>query len=349
MKVKELFDKITDNWPVKGACFLMAVCLYVFYTLSIQDSKSFTVPLTIESENGIAVAGSYPNRVKITLRGKTEDIAAVRENEVSAYLDLNYLSKDGTYKLPVLVNLSKQALLLETLEVHVSPQEVSLKVEEEINGFVPITPLVSGTPAHGYELSEITIEPSEVEITGPRSAVQNCTRIQTQAVSVKGADSTVVRTVNPDNLGRSLKLAGKQTVTVTALVVPTVMIRKFENVNVNFINLPEGFEVFPSKVNASFTLKGRMTELEKYAPSENSVTADFSVVEESDSYEIPVEHNFPSGFELVEFPLKKINVEVRKIQIADEFEQKINDLIDTNDTENSPISEENGEKPAGAQ
>ncbi len=329
MKIKEVFNRITENWPVKASCFLMALCLYVFYTLSIQDSKTFTVPLTIQSKNGIAVAGNYPKRVRVTLKGKTEDIASVRESEVSAYLDLNYLASDGTYKLPVLVDLSQQALLLETLEVHVSPQEVSLKVEEEISAYVPVTALIKGTPAHGYELAETIVEPDEVLVKGPRSQVLNCTRLQTQAVSIKNANSDVVKTVKPDNLGSTLHLAENKELTVKALIVPSIYTRRFENYAVYYANVPDGFSVYPPNINVSFVLKGRVADLEKYNPPSSSLYIDFSEFKETGSYEAKITAAFPQAYEVVEAPPLKATVELRKIDSNAEFEQKIEDIIES--------------------
>ena len=201
MKIKDFIEKITENWPVKASCVLLAICIYVFYTLSLQDSRSFTVPLKIKNGSGIVPVSPYPANVKIKLKGKTEDIASLQKNNFSAYLDLNYLPKDGVYKLPVLVELPQQALLLDTLEVTVSPQEVNLKVEEKISAFVPVLPLINGSPAHGYEIKNITVKPDTVELTGPRSMVQNCTRLQTKAVSVKNADKSFASPVLPENPG----------------------------------------------------------------------------------------------------------------------------------------------------
>ena len=73
MKIKDFIEKITENWPVKASCVLLAICIYVFYTLSLQDSRSFTVPLKIKNGSGIVPVSPYPANVKIKLKGKTEE------------------------------------------------------------------------------------------------------------------------------------------------------------------------------------------------------------------------------------------------------------------------------------
>ena len=200
MKIKELYNKTIENWPVKAICILLSIMLYCFYTLSLKDSRAFIVPLKIEASNGIVPAGSYPTNVKVTLKGKTEEISSIRESDVRAYLDLNYLSKDGVYNLPVLISLPKEALLLDTLEVKVSPQNVDLTVEQQISSFVKVNPLIKGEVAPGLEIKNITVTPDFVEISGPRSMVKNRSGIQTRAVSVKNAETSISSLVTLENL-----------------------------------------------------------------------------------------------------------------------------------------------------
>jgi YbbR domain-containing protein len=323
MKIKDFINKATDNWGVKAACVLLAAFFYIFYTLSMQDSRSFTVPLKIESSGGIAPAGNYPTKVKVTLKGKTEDIATVRESEISAYVDLNYLSKDGTYRLPVLVNLPKSAMLLETLEVKVSPQEISLKVEEQISGFVSISPLVNGKPAHGFEVKSITLKPDTIEITGPRSMVEHCTRVQTKEISVKNAEVSFEKTVDPEIPGAYLKFKNKEKISATVEIVPVGSTKKISNIQVLFTSLAEDFEIYPKNLTVSAELKGNLLELEKYSPLPGAVSVNCSEITSSGEYELPLKVNFPDKFEIAEISAEKVKFEVRKIQKSDDLEEKI--------------------------
>ncbi len=326
MKIKEISDKLTENWPVKAACILLASIFYVFYVLSIQDNRSFTVPLAVEAQNGITVAGSYPRKVKVTLRGKTEDIASIRESDVTAALDLNYLSKAGTYKVPVIINLPKSALLLDTLEVRVSPPAVSLTVEEQISGFTTVKPLISGKPAYGYEIKKITVVPDQIEIRGPKSMVENCTRIQTHPVSVKNASESLSNTVSAENFGSFLKPVYGDKVTVTVEIVPVVKDQTFEKFPVEFINLNPDFNILPQFSTVSLNLQGNLLDLEKYNPDKSTVTVNCFSIREPGIYQLPVEYKFPAGISFSKEPLSVITLEVKRL----ESPEQINNVLETN-------------------
>lgn len=334
MKIKDFIEKITENWPVKASCVLLAICIYVFYTLSLQDSRSFTVPLKIKNGSGIVPVSPYPANVKIKLKGKTEDIASLQKNNFSAYLDLNYLPKDGVYKLPVLVELPQQALLLDTLEVTVSPQEVNLKVEEKISAFVPVLPLINGSPAHGYEIKNITVKPDTIELTGPRSMVQNCTRLQTKAVSVKNADKSFASPVLPENPGSYLKFKNnEEKLTVTVEIAPVVSEKNFSVQTIDVKSLPKEFVVSSQKNSGILNLSGKLVDLEKFSVSQGSLFVNASEISEPGIYELDVKASVPAKFTVQDFSPKKIKVAVEKIKVVDVLEEKVGDVI------TSPVNE----------
>ena len=132
MKAKQVFDKLIENWHIKAICFVIALFLYVIYQNQSVDSKVFSVPLTVESRNGYVSVAPHPRTVVVSARGKSEELAQVRESDLKAYLDLNYVYKDGTYDFPVLITLSDSASILNPLELKVTPEVVRLRVEEEV-------------------------------------------------------------------------------------------------------------------------------------------------------------------------------------------------------------------------
>jgi hypothetical protein len=295
MKANQIIEKLSENWPAKVVCFVIAIFLYMFYQIATLDKKSFTVPLTITAKAGVVPSGDYPSHVKISVRGHPEDIATIKKNDLSAYLDLNNCSKDGTVKLPVLVKLSAQAMLIDPLEVRVSPESVTLDVEEQIAGFAPVSALIQGEPAHGYQAGSITVEPSQVEITGPRSLVENCTRLQTAPVSLQDAVSPVTMSVPVENTGSFLSLTEVNEVSVTVSIIPIQTTKSFPSMTVRLIHIPAQFELDGDAPVLDITLTGSMLDLESYIPGAFVVTADCSHVEQTGSYDIPLTFAIPDN------------------------------------------------------
>lgn len=323
MKIKELYNKTIENWPVKAICILLSIMLYCFYTLSLKDSRAFIVPLKIEASNGIVPAGSYPTNVKVTLKGKTEEISSIRESDVRAYLDLNYLSKDGVYNLPVLISLPKEALLLDTLEVKVSPQNVDLTVEQQISSFVKVNPLIKGEVAPGFEIKNITVTPDFVEISGPRSMVKNRSGIQTRAVSVKNAETSISSLVSLENLGGLLKLKTDEDISLTVEIAPIIQTKKYENVSLALENIPSDFDATPQKAIFSITLKGAQKELENLKAENIVLKANCINIQEEGTFEFPIEYKNPSDIEVIEITPKNVLVSIKKKEIKPAAEKEI--------------------------
>ncbi len=348
MKIRQIINNITENWSVKAACFVLAIFIYIFFQLSIQETKTFVVNLDIVSKNGMAVTNNYQKKIKISIRGKKEDIAIFRESEVSAYVDLSFLAKEGSYKVPILVDLPKDALLLDALEVKVSPQEIPITVEEEIKGFVSLNPLVKGEVADGYEIKTIKITPDEVEIFGPKSIVQNYNRLQTKAINVKGANTSFSKNVGVDNLGKSLKLVSKELINVEVEIVPSVSSKKIIVNSLSCVGLPETLQVENENIEVEFVVTGKKLDIDNLKNTDFIVEADFSKITniETESFvDVPIKIIKPEKVEFKgEYP-KKISLQLKKIEsedteIVEDVLPKIEDLKITQPEEVETITTE---------
>jgi YbbR domain-containing protein len=91
---------------------------------------------------------------------------------------------------------------------------------------------VIGRPAPGFEVAEITSEPAEVRVAGPRSRVQEIESAFTEPVSVEGAETTAAQLVNVGLEDPLLRLEGGSRVRVTAVVSETRETRRFEGLRV---------------------------------------------------------------------------------------------------------------------
>ena len=309
MKASQIVDNVRKNWFPIVVCVVVALLFYLFYLFSTMDRKSFTVPLHTDSQNGMVAASSVPKSVKVTVRGKPESISTLHESDFSAYLDLNYLAKEGEVRLPVLITLSKNAMLIDPMEIKVSPEVVPLTVEEEIAAFVPVNPLVSGEPAHGYEQRSVSVTPTEVKVTGPRSMVQNCTRLQTRAVPIKGAKTDVTVSAALENPGVFLRVEQGATVSVTVKIGVETTTKTFSAVPVNFSGLDAAFEPSGSIAPIKLTLRGTVLALENYTPRVSTVLADCGGIHEAGTFDVPLKFNLPSGV-TVETAPKTVSVTV---------------------------------------
>ena len=326
MKVKQLFEKLIENWQVKAICFVISLFLYVIYQNQSVDTRVFSVPLTVESKNGFVSIEPHPRTVAVSARGKSEDLAQVRESDLKAYLDLNYVSEDGYYDFPVLINLADSASVLNPLEVKVTPERVKLRVEEEITSYVNIIPFVNGNPASGYAVKKTTASPDQIAIIGPRSMIEKITTLKTLNVTTSGAKRSFSTKTKVEKKGLFIRHDDID-VSVTVEIEEMSGTKQFTKLPVKVLNLSPNLEIRAKTRDVAVTLEGSLPSLESFTPSENFVTADVSKIESPGTFYIDLKYNIPKRFKLADDYTKSLPITFvqKQLPVAPADEEKIPD------------------------
>lgn len=347
MKAKQLFDKLIENWQVKAVCFVISIFLYAIYQNQSIDKKVFSVPLMLESKNGFVSIEPYPRTVAVSARGKAEELAQVRESDLRAYLDLSYVSRDGSYDFPVLITLSDSASVLNPLELKVTPEKVRLRVEEEITSYVDVVPLISGNPAYGYGIKNIIVSPDQIAITGPKTMIENCKSLQTLNVVTSNAKKSFTSKVKVEQKGLFIKHDDVE-IAVTVEIEESQGSKQFTKIPVNIVNVAPNLEVTAMTKEVTFTLEGSLVSLEKFTPDPTFVTADASKIQETGTVYLELSYFVPRAFKLSEGYTKSIPVTFAKKEVEEAAEEVTEDE-ETElflETESEQTESKSEEKPA---
>lgn len=114
--------------------------------------------------------------------------------------------------------------------VDVEPAQVRVRVPvftDRRSKTLPVTPNVIGTPAAGFEVASIELDPSAVSVEGDANDLAGLDRADTLPISVSGASSQVTQIVGlalPDGV----QALGSGTVQVTIKLRPVTGTRTFE-------------------------------------------------------------------------------------------------------------------------
>lgn len=106
-------------------------------------------------------------------------------------------------------------------KVQVNPPTASVAISVQPKPPEKVLPVVSqltGQPATGYAVTQISVYPSSVTISGKASTLSNLTHLVTQSINVLGQTSSVTVTV-PVKLPSGTKLVSSGRVTVTVTIV----------------------------------------------------------------------------------------------------------------------------------
>lgn len=294
MKANQFFNKILYKWPVKVICLIIAISVYLFHQASLTEKRSFVIPLTLIEEGEVIHNGDYTSNVTVTIRANTEQISTINTKQVTAYVSLNGISKKGEYNLPVKVKVADEIMAFDPFEIKVKPEYIKIQVESKDLKYVPVEPMITGEPAHGYEITSYSVEPPVAEITGPQTMIENTKKIYTEKIDITDLAKKEVFEADFRPLNKLLTINEKGPVEVTVVIEPMHMEKLFEDVEVAIIGLSNELYLEYDIPVVSFTLEGTVPVLENYEPSKRFVTADLSKITEEGQYEISLKYNVPS-------------------------------------------------------
>jgi len=195
--------KLTDRWHIKVLSLIAALVISVFHRINTLETRYFPVPLRIVSDGKLVPASTYAHIVKLGVRGESNDINSIVEDDIEAFIDLNKYTDEGTYRIPVQIHRKGSALGLEPLEISVDPIEINVLLEDKISHYVNVSPVIRGNVAEGYELTSQFIIPTTVTADGPRSAMEVLYEFDTGIIDLEGRFedfSVIVNIINNNPL-----------------------------------------------------------------------------------------------------------------------------------------------------
>lgn len=328
MKIKQLFEKAIEDWPVKAICFVMAIFIYIFNQQSGMFSRTIKTNVVVGSESGFRPAEAFNTNVSISVRGKSGSIEALSKNDFEAYLDFSYVAKDGKYDFPVLLRLGPNVVSINPLEIKVSPEKISLRVEEEVAGFAKIEPLLKGDVPHGYKVESVSLEPEQVKILGARSLVENCKILQTSNIVLSNARTSFSGTAAIEKLKKNITLDSDK-VSFTVKIVQVTEKRSLENVKINSLNLNPNLEISKMANFVSIPVEGNLLDLENFTDFSSVCQADFSQITEPGTFDIKLIYRLPNGIYLNgNYPKTVPAVVVEKTKDENESSRQSEDVME---------------------
>jgi hypothetical protein len=310
LRARRLLGRLLHNWPVKALSLAAAILLLVFHDISRLEERFFSVPLELELPEGYVPASNYPDNVRISLRGESEEIFRILEEDIRAYVDLTEHDNAGVFKEPVQVERLGTARGIEPLEIGVEPLEVAITLEESMQKGVDVQPSLSGFPPSGYELTQYQISPSTVEIQGPSSRVEEIEEVATEDIELTGRRedfSVRVRLQRPDPL---VSFLGGDVVEFRGIVEEAVVLHTFEPVETVVLGLDPRFQIGGPLPSGTVRVQGRQLDLEDIEPEQVQLIADASAITEPGSYDLPVRPDVPQGLIVLRYEPTEVEVSV---------------------------------------
>jgi hypothetical protein len=310
MPNKGIARRLVSNWPAKVLSLAAALLLFFFYRLNRLEDRYISVPLAVSLGDEFLPSSQYPRSVRVTLRGEPNALFSIQEDDVRASLDLSGYRAEGQYRAPVQVERRGTALGVDPLEIMTDPAEVPVSMEKRSTRVVPVTPSFQGFLEPGYELLSFDINPSEIEVSGPASAVARVSDVQTDSIELAGrnADFTVkARVINKESL---VSISGPDIVEFRAVVQRSLAIKSFEGIAIEGEGLAGGLALAAPLPTGSLRVRSSTTDITGFSPAQGILFVDLSDFRKAGAYQAKVQSRAPDGFTIERFEPQAIQVTI---------------------------------------
>ena len=324
MKIKPLLENLKLNWPAKAISVIVACLFYLFNRYTSLEKKSLPVSLNVVQDGEMVCASHIPSSVSVTIRTSAENITKVTGENIFAQLDMSWITQEGTFEVPVVVDLPPNIVELEPLQVTVFPEKIKARLEKNSLRTIKISPQIIGKPADGYAVESVSVTPEYVSVYGPRSIIQSIDSISTEGIPVDELSQSFKQSVRLSNANRLVKLYNAESAEVSVNIDYEDGIKEYKSLTVLLRNLPASFECDTQK-RGSITLRGPRLLMNDWTPNPDTLSVDLGEIKEAGEYTLPVSVLIPQEFHLVSVSLENITVNVKNRPPAEVVDETLSE------------------------
>ncbi len=160
-------------------------------TISVRSTKANLT--LVNMPPGLLLTSSVPDTITLQLRGPLT-LNPATGGSLEIFLDLaEAVAGRSIYPIDV----SGVRLPPEIEVIAVEPTEIEIELERVLLRSLALSPTVEGSPAPGFVINFIQVEPARITVQGPESRLSTLDNVTTSSISVEGATGSVEAVVTP--------------------------------------------------------------------------------------------------------------------------------------------------------
>jgi len=192
----------------------------------------------------------------------------------------------------------------------IRPENISVTVEEKVSKFVKIIPVLALSYKPGYGLvSTIKNVPDSVEISGPKSIVNDIMFINTKGFGITNLEKGDVVKLQLEDI-KFVQLATREC--EVSFEIQKIVDKTFLDLVVKTNNIPSRYELILSPNKINLTLRGGLNLLSKMKNNDISIYVDFDqAINDTNGSVIPQVY-VPEFTSIIEIKPKRLEYIIKK-------------------------------------
>lgn len=188
-------EKIFKNFTLKILSIIVALILWTVIVNIYDPSTSYTFSnvsvtllntetLTDKNYSYEVVEGS---KISVSVSGPKSLITDITASDIVATADLSNVTAYSDY-VDIKVSVVKDGTVVEGVEATPKTTAIKLSIENRTTFTLTLETLTTGSVADGYALSNVTLSPTSVDVTGASSVIESIAHAAV-TINVDGATS----------------------------------------------------------------------------------------------------------------------------------------------------------------
>ncbi|MEZ5317726.1 MAG: CdaR family protein [Vicinamibacterales bacterium] len=293
------------NLGLKFAALGLGALLWFTITGERVERKVPRVPIYYRNLPASLEITDQPDSVDISVRGSYADISRLQDLAITA--DLAGMVP-GANVIPLRVDMVNAPPGVEVTQI--DPGTVTIWLEKSGMAEVPVRPTIEGTPAVGYAVQRVVVDPRMVVVVGPESRIKPTTAAVTERVSIQGLTETIIQVVNVGVADAQLRLQQPITARVTVQIAPAAAELTARDRVVEWRGLTDGRHIDEDPPTVTVVVRGSGPSAARFDPSAILPWVDVSG-RRPGRYNLPVRVDHGEAYDVVSITPATVSVRIR--------------------------------------
>lgn len=280
-------------------------------TVQLDPLRSKEVPVEVQyapAPEGLGVGEPSVEPASVTVSGPASVVDVVTSARADVVIQPSGISVDQEVTL---VPIDALGNAVSPVNLTPTSAHVTIPVFADLRSkTLPVSPVITGNPAPGFEIAGVTVAPTVVTVEGDAEQLATLARIDTAPVSTNGASADLTVDVELA-VPVGVVPVDAETVRVTVTLRPITATRSFE-AGIRLVGAQPDLVYALGTDRVLLVLGGSSAELDRLTGSELVVDLDVSGLDGGTS-DVPVSVDVPAGVRIVSLTPESVEVTVSAV------------------------------------
>ncbi len=277
-------------------------------TVRVDAVITRLLPVEVETgplPDGIELGPVTVDPNQATVSGASSRLQNVRTVEGRFVVDASGINIDEDVPLEA---FDEDGAIVPGVDVQPATARIRADVGRQlVYATLPVIPELSGEPAQGRRVDNVSVLPATVTVSGESPEVRRLDRVLTEPLDISGQEIELVADV-PLQLSEELTVSGDGLVTVIVTFTEALGSRSYE-IGTAITGAQPGFTYQLAEPSVSVTVSGPVRQLDELAPGEVTVAVPVDDLGVGDNEVMPIVRT-PRGTETVRVTPATVTVTV---------------------------------------